>query len=129
MGVLRFFNLFCGPIFYAVGMKQAIIGVFMVGHDDAMGRAAIERKKHQAVVVHAHLRGLLCGGVGSISAVGRHIAGDADRLAPSRHDIEAIAGWHLYKVFQAGRQCLKIQTAAGRSAGVLRIASAHVRQQ
>jgi hypothetical protein len=97
---LALLHLLGGPRLHAAGVQQAVVGVLVVHHEQAARRAALEREEVDAVVVHAHLHGLLGGGVAGVVLERRHVAGHADRLAPGDegrggvplgHD-EAVAG-------------------------------------
>jgi hypothetical protein len=62
------------PFAAAVGEQQAVIGVLVVGHQQAArGAAPVEREEAHAVVVHAHLHGLVGGAVAAVETEGRGI--------------------------------------------------------
>ena len=82
VGVLRFQHLLGRHGFKAIGKQQTLVNVLVVVDQQAVGGTALQREKHQAIVVHAHLHGLLLGGVAGVGFVGGHVARDADRLAP-----------------------------------------------
>ena len=86
----RLGRLFSAPGLHAVGVQQAIVGVFVV-HDQHTAAAAIDREIPHAVMVHADLCRLLCGSVAGIGLESRHVAGDTDRIAPLADHLRLVA--------------------------------------
>ena len=80
---------------------------------------AVERIEVHAVVVHAHLHGLVGGAVGAVSAPRRHVARHADRFAPGGDDLGDVALGHDQRVGAGRRHGLEAEQrlAEPRSAG------------
>ena len=101
MGVLRLQHLVSAHRFKAVGEQQALVDVLVIDGQQTMGGAALQRKKHQAIVVHAHLHGLLLRRVAGVGFVDGHVARDAHRIAPRGQDCGHVVGGQLDEVAQA----------------------------
>ena len=110
---LRLLHLLGAPGLHAVGVQQAVVGVFVVHHQQA-APAAVERVEVDAVMVHAHLQRLVGGAVGGVGPPGRHLAGHAHRLAPGREGLGHIAFRHHQGIAGAGRN--RLEAELGRAA-------------
>ncbi len=107
----------CGR-FGAVAVELALVGVFVVDHQQRPPTVRSEREEEHAVVVHARLGGLLLGGVRGVRSEGRQVAGDAGRVAPAVQDLELVAGRHPHRILQRSRHRGETQRRpGGRAAG------------
>ena len=106
MRVLRFAHLFGVHGVEAAHMQQTVVGVFVVDGDQPTARSG-EREIDQAIVVHAHLHGLLVGGVGAVHFECGHVARDAHWLAPRGQRRGHIAFGHHQPVAHAHRNAFE----------------------
>ena len=105
---LRFLHLLSRPRHEPAFVQQAVVGVLVVHRQQAARIAiAIERIEVDAVVVHAHLRRLLGARMRCIAAPGRHVAGNAYRLAPGGEGRRDITLGHHQRVGGHGRHGLE----------------------
>ena len=108
---LRLADLLRGPVLEAIGVQQAVVDVLMVRRQQAAPRA-VERVVVHAVVVHAHLHGLVGGAVAGVWLPRRHRAGDAHRLAPRRDRLGDITFGHHQRVGTGRRHALEAEPCA-----------------
>ena len=113
-------NLLGAPGLEAVAVQQAVVGVFVV-HCQQPTPRAVEGVVMNAVVVHAHLHRLVGRAVAAVAAPGRHVAGDADRLAPGGDRHGHVAFGNDERVVAGGRHRLEAeQRPAAAHAGAAR---------
>jgi hypothetical protein len=97
-------------------MQQAVIGVFMVHHQQPAVRTVL-REVMNAVVVHAKLRFLLGGAVAGVDLECRVVARQAHRVAPRRDHLHRIALRHHHLVGARHRHALEAEPGAASEAG------------
>ena len=95
-------NLLGGPGLHATDMQQAVVGVFMVHHQNAPGGIGLpagqrkgQREEVHAIVMHAGLQFLIAGGVAGIRFVFRAVR---DGIAPGIQDLDGIIGGDAHHV-------------------------------
>ena len=111
MGVLRLQHLVGGHRFKAIGKQQTLVDILVVVDQQTVGGAALQREKHQAIVVHAHLHGLLLRGVAGVGFVGGHVASDAHRFTPRSQYRGHVVGRQFDVVAQANRHGFETDAA------------------
>jgi len=109
MLLCAFVRLFGGPARHAAHMQQAVVGVLVVHGKQATASAITEREKNQAIMVHSHLDGLLLRRVGGVHPEGRHLACNADRLAPGSNHLGGVALGHRQLIAKARGDWLETQ--------------------
>jgi hypothetical protein len=91
-------HLLGAPFAATISEQQAVIGVLVVGHQQAAVAAPVEREEAHAVVVHAHLHGLVGGAVAAVEPEGGQLAGHADRLTPGLQHLRRVALGHRHAI-------------------------------
>ena len=85
-------HLVRAPGAHAVGVQQAVVGVLVVHREQRV--AVGQRKELDRVVVHAGLQRLVGGAVARVHAELGRADVDAERIAPARQHLRAVAGRH-----------------------------------